>query len=130
MNSKKYKDVLYSMRYINDLRDMVCSSAELYGERPAFLVKDNPGGKYIPITYIPVSYTHLITSKPKRASHQRLLNVDAMPLYYSLRFRSGGSALKNFVEMAMAMNPMKSQQHPRIFDRESRLIQSLSLIHI
>ena len=52
MNSKKYKDVLYSMRYINDLRDMVCSSAELYGERPAFLVKDTPGGKYIPITYI------------------------------------------------------------------------------
>lgn len=52
MNSKKYKDVLYSMRYINDLRDMVCSSAELYGERPAFLVKDTPGGEYIPITYI------------------------------------------------------------------------------
>ncbi len=52
MNSRKYKDVLYSMRYINDLRDMVCSSAELYRDRPAFLVKDVPGGEYKPISYI------------------------------------------------------------------------------
>ncbi len=51
MNSKKYKDVLYRMRYINDLRDMVHSSAELYGEDTAFKVKDVPRGEYRPITF-------------------------------------------------------------------------------
>lgn len=51
MNSKKYKDVLYQMRYINDLRDMVHSSAELYGDKTSFLVKDKPRGEYRPITF-------------------------------------------------------------------------------
>lgn len=51
MNSKKYKDVLYQMRYINDLRDMIHSSAELYGQETSFLVKDVPRGEYRPITY-------------------------------------------------------------------------------
>ncbi len=40
------------MRYINDLRDMIHSSAEMYGNDPAFLVKDVPGGEYRPISYI------------------------------------------------------------------------------
>lgn len=40
------------MRYINDLRDMVYSSAELFGTDPAFLVKDVPGGEYKPVSYI------------------------------------------------------------------------------
>ncbi|MBR1993187.1 MAG: AMP-binding protein [Firmicutes bacterium] len=51
MNSKKYKDVLYQMRYINDLRDMVKSSAELYGDKTSFLVKDKPRGAYRPVTF-------------------------------------------------------------------------------
>ena len=51
MNSKKYKDILYQMRYINDLRDMVKSSAELYGDKTSFLVKDKPRGEYRPITF-------------------------------------------------------------------------------
>lgn len=51
MNSRKYKDVLYQMRYINDLRDMIHSSAELYGNDTSFLVKDVPRGEYRPITY-------------------------------------------------------------------------------
>lgn len=51
MNSRKYKDVLYKTRYINDLRDMIYSSAEIFGEKPAFLVKDIPGGPYRPISY-------------------------------------------------------------------------------
>lgn len=51
MNSRKYKDVLYQMRYINDLRDMIHSSAELYGDDTSFLVKDVPRGEYRPITY-------------------------------------------------------------------------------
>ena len=52
MNSKKYKDVLYQMRYINDLRDMIKSSAEIYGEDTAFLVKDKPRGEYRPVSFV------------------------------------------------------------------------------
>ena len=52
MNSKKYKDVFYKMRYINDLRDLIRSSAEMYGDKPAFLEKDVPGGEYKPISYV------------------------------------------------------------------------------
>ena len=51
MNSKKYKDQLYEMREITDLRDMIRSSAELFSEDPAFLVKEVPAGEYVPITY-------------------------------------------------------------------------------
>lgn len=40
MNSKKYKDVLYEVREITDLRDMIRSSAELFSDEPAFLVKE------------------------------------------------------------------------------------------
>lgn len=52
MNSKKYKDVLYQMRYINDLRDMIKSSAEIYGGDTAFLVKDKPRGEYRPVSFV------------------------------------------------------------------------------
>lgn len=51
MNSKKYKDVYYQFRYINDLKDMLNSSAELFGQKRAYLVKDKPGGEYRPILY-------------------------------------------------------------------------------
>ncbi len=51
MNSKKYRDVFYNFRYINDLKDMLDSSAELFAEERAYLVKDAPGGAYRPILY-------------------------------------------------------------------------------
>ena len=51
MNSKKYKDVLYEVREITDLRDMIRSSAELFSDEPAFLVKEVPAGEYVSITY-------------------------------------------------------------------------------
>lgn len=51
MNSKKYKDTLYEMRYISDLKDMINTSAELYADKTAFLQKEVPGGEYVPITY-------------------------------------------------------------------------------
>lgn len=51
MNDKKFKDLLYEFRYISDLKDMVNSSAELYAQREAYLVKDVPGGDYRPILY-------------------------------------------------------------------------------
>ena len=51
MNSKKYKDQLYEMRENTDLRDMIRSSAELFSDDPAVLVKEVPAGEYVPITY-------------------------------------------------------------------------------
>lgn len=51
MNSKKYKDTLYEFRNINDLKDMVNSSAELFADEPAYMVKDVRGGEYRSITY-------------------------------------------------------------------------------
>ncbi|MDR1247117.1 MAG: AMP-binding protein [Clostridiales Family XIII bacterium] len=51
MNSIKYKDVLYEHRDISDLKELVNSSAAMFSERDAFLVKDSPGGAYRPISY-------------------------------------------------------------------------------
>jgi long-chain acyl-CoA synthetase len=51
LNSVKYKDVLYEHREVGDLKALVNSSAELFRDRDAFLVKDSPGGAYRPISY-------------------------------------------------------------------------------
>lgn len=51
MNSKKYKDNFYQFRYIEDLKDMLDTSAQLFSEDPAYMVKDVPGGEYRSITY-------------------------------------------------------------------------------
>ena len=51
MNKKKYKDILYPVREVKDLKDLIYSSVELYGDRNAFLVKDNPKEGYKPVTY-------------------------------------------------------------------------------
>lgn len=51
MNNKKYKDELYQFRYINDLKDLLNTSAEIFANDPAYLVKDVPGGEYRPILY-------------------------------------------------------------------------------
>ena len=51
MNSKKYKDVLYEMRPISNLKELLTTSYEMFNTNDAFLVKDKPGGKYQPISY-------------------------------------------------------------------------------
>lgn len=51
MNSKKYRDTFYQFRYINDLKDMLNTSAEIFAEEDAYLIKDVPGGEYRPIKY-------------------------------------------------------------------------------
>ncbi|MFQ9892087.1 MAG: AMP-binding protein [Emergencia sp.] len=51
MNNKKYDGVYYPVREIKDLKDMVTSSARLYGDRAAYLQKDKPGGTFRPISY-------------------------------------------------------------------------------
>lgn len=42
---------LYEVRKINDLRDMLHQSVQLYSDRTAFLVKETSGGDYAPVTY-------------------------------------------------------------------------------
>lgn len=42
---------LYDVRKIKDLRDMLNSSVEIYGDKPAFLVKYKSGGNYEPVSY-------------------------------------------------------------------------------
>ncbi len=51
MNSKKYANTYYEFREINNLKELVDSSAELYGSSPAFQVKEQPGGEYVPVSY-------------------------------------------------------------------------------
>ena len=51
MNHRKYKDMLYPVRPIADLKDLVDSSAALYADKPAYYVKDEPGGVYRPVSY-------------------------------------------------------------------------------
>lgn len=51
MNNSKYKDSQYDIREITDLRNMIESSEEIYGDMAAFLVKDRPGGVYEEISF-------------------------------------------------------------------------------
>jgi len=51
MNKKKYKNYLYSMRPISDLRELINSSAALFAEKPSFYIKDKPGDAYRPVTF-------------------------------------------------------------------------------
>jgi len=43
---------LYDVKKITDLKDMISQSAELFGEKPAFLVKNKNESEYQPISYI------------------------------------------------------------------------------
>ncbi len=51
MNSKKFKDALYEHREVTDIKDLINSSAELYENNTAFLVKKKHSEPFQPITY-------------------------------------------------------------------------------
>lgn len=51
MNSSRFKDAEYEHRPIRDLKDMIDTSAVLYADKNAFLVKNAPGGTYVPIKF-------------------------------------------------------------------------------
>ena len=51
MNSPRYKDAEYEVRPLRDLKDLINSSAALFADKNAYLVKNAPGGPYIPIKY-------------------------------------------------------------------------------
>ncbi|MDR0424550.1 MAG: long-chain fatty acid--CoA ligase, partial [Clostridiales Family XIII bacterium] len=52
MNSTRYRDALYEPRELRDIKDLVNSSAIIFNDRGAFLVKDKPGGTYVAISYL------------------------------------------------------------------------------
>ena len=51
MNNSKYKDSLYEFRPVSDLKDMLDTSAEIYANRAAYLIKEVLGGEYKPIYF-------------------------------------------------------------------------------
>ena len=57
MNSKKYKDTIYETRDINNIKELFVGSCDLYAHKTAYLVKEKPGGKYMPIKYIQIYYS-------------------------------------------------------------------------
>ncbi len=51
MNHKKYRDALYPVRPLRDLKDMIDGAAKIFPNNVAFYVKDKPRGEYRPITF-------------------------------------------------------------------------------
>lgn len=48
---KRLQEGMYPVRQVTDLKDILNSSAELYGERTAYLYKERLGGDYLPISF-------------------------------------------------------------------------------
>lgn len=51
MNSVKYKESLYEVRDVENLRELIDGSVEKFSQRPAFMVKDKTKGKFVSISY-------------------------------------------------------------------------------
>lgn len=51
MNNTKYLNIDYGLPEVSDLRELMNNSVERHGSRPAYLVKDKPGGAYRPVSY-------------------------------------------------------------------------------
>lgn len=51
MNSVKYKESLYEVRDVENLRELIDGSVERFSRRPAFMVKDKTKGKFVSISY-------------------------------------------------------------------------------
>ena len=51
MNDKKYDGVYYKVRKVEDLKEMICSSAEKFADHDAYLQKNKDTGKFEPIKY-------------------------------------------------------------------------------
>ena len=51
MNSVKYKESLYEVRHVENLRELIDGSVERCSQRPACMVKDKTKGKFVSISY-------------------------------------------------------------------------------
>lgn len=48
---KRLQEGMYPVRQVKDLKDILNSSAELFGERTAYLYKERLGGEYLPVSF-------------------------------------------------------------------------------
>ena len=51
MNDKKYDGVYYKVRKVEDIKEMICSSSEMFADNTAYLQKNKETGKFEPIKY-------------------------------------------------------------------------------
>lgn len=51
-SNRKYRNALYPIRRITDIKQMLTSSAKLFRDAPAYLIKKTPGGRFTPVSYI------------------------------------------------------------------------------
>ena len=51
MNDKKYDGVYYKFRKVEDLKELICSSAEKFADHDAYLQKDRDTGRFEPVKY-------------------------------------------------------------------------------
>ena len=51
MNDKRYDGVTYKVRKVEDIKDMITSSAEMFGDHAAYLQKSKETGKFEPVSY-------------------------------------------------------------------------------
>ena len=51
MNDKKYDGVYYKFRKVEDLKELICTSAEKFSDHAAYLQKSKESGKFEPVTY-------------------------------------------------------------------------------
>lgn len=49
--TNSYKDNYHEVREVNTIKEMMNTSAELFADRPAYLIKTEKGGQYHPISY-------------------------------------------------------------------------------
>ena len=54
MNDKKYDGVYYSFRKVEDIKELITSSAELFADHAAYLQKNHETGNFEPVTYAEV----------------------------------------------------------------------------
>lgn len=51
MNDKKYDGVHYKVRKVEDIKELICSSSEMFADHAAYLQKSKETGNFEPITY-------------------------------------------------------------------------------
>lgn len=54
MNDKKYDGVYYKVRKVEDIKELICTSSEMFADHAAYLQKNKETDKFEPITYAEV----------------------------------------------------------------------------
>lgn len=76
---EQFKNKLYRVRQITDIRDMILQSGRIYKKRNAFMLKDS-GGNIYPVTYEKfcsdyISLVTLLLSKKRKEAQELRLSA-------------------------------------------------------